>query len=280
MIGGQHQQGVGETLLEFEANLDRLIEGHQLPHGRGDVTSVTCVIHPPTLDLQQEVRFATELIERAPGHVREGRDLALELRVMIAVEGEGQVTRGEGAQPRTIVRGVGERGGVLADRVAAIAKGTVQVDLVLALRCLEELPAPAQQHFDASVEILLRNVLGVPRLEMVAAKPAGVAWVISVVVTNPRFQPASLNRGISGRSSRPSGRTFNAPLTTRDPLPQLEEAAAESVTNELSDRMSTAVTVASSRCNSSNQRKPRCRRSWEKAFPIVNVLQHMPSATR
>jgi len=80
-----------------------------------------------------------------------------------------------------------------------------------------------------------------------AAKPAGVAWVISVVVTSPRFQPASPSKRHSGSNSRPSGSTLSEPFLTREPLPQLVEAAAESVTTELSERMFTKAWVVSGR---------------------------------
>ena len=61
--------------------------------------------------------------------------------------------------------------------------------------------------------------------------------VISVVVTSPRFQPASANSEYNVFKFRPSGRTFTAPLTIREPQPQLEDAAEESVTIEFKDRM-------------------------------------------
>ena len=76
-----------------------------------------------------------------------------------------------------------------------------------------------------------------PRSFMFTAKPAGVACVISVVVTNPRAQPASANKAHKVRNSWPSGRTLSAPFFTREPQPQLDEAADESVTVEFSERM-------------------------------------------
>ena len=74
------------------------------------------------------------------------------------------------------------------------------------------------------------------RLVALTLKPAGVAWVISDVVTRPRFQPASPKSCASVRSFRWSGRVLMAPLTTREPEPQAEAEAAESVTSELSER--------------------------------------------
>jgi hypothetical protein len=71
-----------------------------------------------------------------------------------------------------------------------------------------------------------------------AAKPAGVAWVIVVVVTSPVLLPAAWARRRIGVCARPSGVKLMAPLLTLWPHPQADEAAAESVTGELAEAVS------------------------------------------
>jgi hypothetical protein len=78
-----------------------------------------------------------------------------------------------------------------------------------------------------------------------AAKPAGVACVMRVVVTSPTFLPACLTIWAIGVRRVPSGSTLICPLKMRLPLPHELEADAESVTSELSDAISKKPSVAS-----------------------------------
>ena len=69
-------------------------------------------------------------------------------------------------------------------------------------------------------------------------------------------------------------------MTTRDPLPHDDAAAAESVTTEFSDRMLTRAVTAPGICWRSKNRSPRCLCKRANASPRVSVPMLMPSATR
>src|SRR5690606_18220002 len=61
-----------------------------------------------------------------------------------------------------------------------------------------------------------------PRLFELTQKPAGVAWVMATVVTQPAIFPDCLNFCQIGRNSSPFAATFSDPLGTRTPPPHAE----------------------------------------------------------
>ena len=73
---------------------------------------------------------------------------------------------------------------------------------------------------------------------LLTQKPAGVAWVMGTVVTQPAFLPAFLNFWKIGVYSSPFTPILIIPLIILCPQPQEELAAEESVTKELADCIS------------------------------------------
>jgi hypothetical protein len=69
-------------------------------------------------------------------------------------------------------------------------------------------------------------------------------------------------------------------LVTRDPDPQLLDAAAESVTNEFNERMSTSADTVSVRRYSFDHSNGRPRTSREKWSAQLNVPMLIPSLTK
>ena len=118
-----------------------------------------------------------------------------------------------------------------------------------------------------------------PRDFTATANPAGVACVISAVVTSPVFHPASAKSGNSGVSSLPSGSTFTAPLTTREPLPHADDAAELSVTAEFSERVFIKESFAAGCLKSCVQVSGFFRVICESKSAHVSVPTLIPSLT-
>ena len=100
-----------------------------------------------------------------------------------------------------------------------------------------------------------------------------------VVVTRPTFLPARRITCAMGVSFVPSGRTFTAPLNTREPLPHALLAADESVTRESSELVSNNPVTASGSCSRRNQIVPLPRTICEKGSAIDGTPILIPSET-
>jgi len=110
--------------------------------------------------------------------------------------------------------------------------------------------------------------------------PAGVAWVIGTVVTQPTFFPALLNFCRMGKYSSPFEPMFRCPLGTLCPPPQDELLAAESVTKELDDAVSINALAALWSLYKSNQCEPRPSLRRNNSSAILSVPVLIPSLTR
>ena len=154
MVGGDDDQRVGVSLLEFHADVDGVIKRDLVvQRGRG-IAGVARVIHAPALDLQDEVLLVFEFLQRAAGHHGERGHGGLELGVDALIEGEGKVTEGENAEPPVVVRRLRQLLGERHHLVARLHVVAAHVALVLALGGIEKFLSAAEQHLDAPVQIL------------------------------------------------------------------------------------------------------------------------------
>lgn len=155
VVGGHDDQGFGVATLEVDDQIDGFVEGDHLAEGGGGVVVVGAVVDSAAFDLKEEVLVAAEFTEGEVDHFGEGRDLLLCLRIGAGIEGIGEVTGGEGAEPGLIGGGGLEFVAGFGEVVAFPGELGEEVAFIFAFGGVEVVLGAAEEEVESAGEVLV-----------------------------------------------------------------------------------------------------------------------------